>query len=131
MGHKMTGNPMFTDQVKSWIDGLEPRAVTRDLDWELVSRLKVPEGEKNYTCGFEVPIGYILGYKEWALREGKKLEPYWKDQDTETGSFYRSQRDNIVFIIFLDVKTEGSYILPDNVPASRFLNLEVINWLHF
>ena len=112
-------------QVKSWLDdGLKPRAVTRDLDWGIDVPVEGAEGKKLYVW-FDAPIGYISSTKEWAAREGKDWEPYWKDAGTKLVHFIG--KDNIVFhcIIFpAMLKAEGSYILPDNVPANEFLNLE-------
>ncbi len=112
-------------QVKSWLDdGLKPRAVTRDLDWGIDVPVAGAEGKKLYVW-FDAPIGYISSTKEWAAREGKNWEPYWKDADTKLVHFIG--KDNIVFhcIIFpAMLKAEGSFILPDNVPANEFLNLE-------
>jgi methionyl-tRNA synthetase len=125
VGHKNDWKPNVYGQVKSWIDGgLEPRAVTRDLDWGIDVPVEGAEGKKLYVW-FDAPIGYISSSKEWAAREGKNWEPYWKDQDTKLVHFIG--KDNIVFhcIIFpAMLKAEGSYILPDNVPANEFLNLE-------
>jgi methionyl-tRNA synthetase len=125
VGHKNDWKPNVYGQVKSWIDGgLEPRAVTRDLDWGIDVPVEGAEGKKLYVW-FDAPIGYISASKEWALREGKEWEPYWKEQDTKLVHFIG--KDNIVFhcIIFpAMLKAEGSYILPDNVPANEFLNLE-------
>jgi methionyl-tRNA synthetase len=125
VGHKNDWKPNVYGQVKSWIDGgLEPRAVTRDLDWGIDVPVEGAEGKKLYVW-FDAPIGYISSTKEWALREGKDWEPYWKDQDTKLVHFIG--KDNIVFhcVIFpAMLKAEGSYILPDNVPANEFLNLE-------
>jgi methionyl-tRNA synthetase len=125
VGHKNDWKPNVYGQVKSWIDGgLEPRAVTRDLDWGIDVPVEGAEGKKLYVW-FDAPIGYISSSKEWAAREGKDWEPYWKDQDTKLVHFIG--KDNIVFhcIIFpAMLKAEGSYILPDNVPANEFLNLE-------
>jgi len=125
VGHKNDWKPNVYGQVKSWIDGgLEPRAVTRDLDWGIDVPVEGAEGKKLYVW-FDAPIGYISSSKEWAAREGKDWEPYWKDQDTKLVHFIG--KDNIVFhcIIFPALlKAEGSYILPDNVPANEFLNLE-------
>jgi methionyl-tRNA synthetase len=124
-GHKNDWKPNVYGQVKSWIDGgLEPRAVTRDLDWGIDVPVEGAEGKKLYVW-FDAPIGYISSTKEWALREGKEWEPYWKSDDTKLVHFIG--KDNIVFhcIIFpAMLKAEGSYILPDNVPANEFLNLE-------
>jgi methionyl-tRNA synthetase len=112
-------------QVKSWLDdGLKPRAVTRDLDWGIDVPVDGAEGKKLYVW-FDAPIGYISATKEWANREGKNWEDYWKKDDTKLVHFIG--KDNIVFhcIIFpAMLKAEGSYILPDNVPANEFLNLE-------
>ncbi|MFT6748261.1 MAG: methionyl-tRNA synthetase [Flavobacterium sp.] len=112
-------------QVKSWLDdGLKPRAVTRDLDWGIDVPVAGADGKKLYVW-FDAPIGYISATKEWAARENKNWEDYWKKDDTKLVHFIG--KDNIVFhcIIFpAMLKAEGSYILPDNVPANEFLNLE-------
>jgi methionyl-tRNA synthetase len=112
-------------QVKSWLDdGLKPRAVTRDLDWGIDVPVDGADGKKLYVW-FDAPIGYISATKEWAAREGKNWEDYWKKDDTKLVHFIG--KDNIVFhcIIFpAMLKAEGSFILPDNVPANEFLNLE-------
>jgi methionyl-tRNA synthetase len=112
-------------QVKSWLDdGLKPRAVTRDLDWGIDVPVEGAEGKKLYVW-FDAPIGYISSTKEWAAREGKNWEPYWKDENTQLVHFIG--KDNIVFhcVIFpAMLKAEGSFILPENVPANEFLNLE-------
>jgi methionyl-tRNA synthetase len=112
-------------QVKSWLDdGLKPRAVTRDLDWGIDVPLDGAEGKKLYVW-FDAPIGYISATKEWASRTGKNWEDYWKDAETKLVHFIG--KDNIVFhcIIFpAMLKAEGTYILPENVPANEFLNLE-------
>jgi methionyl-tRNA synthetase len=124
-GHKKDWKPNVYGQVKSWIDdGLRPRAVTRDLDWGIPVPVEGAEGKVLYVW-FDAPIGYISSTKEWAERVGKDWEPYWKDKDTKLVHFIG--KDNIVFhcIIFpAMLKAEGSYILPDNVPANEFLNLE-------
>ena len=124
-GHKNDWKSNVYGQVKSWVDGgLEPRAVTRDLDWGIDVPVDGAEGKKLYVW-FDAPIGYISSTKEWAIREGKNWEPYWKDADTKLVHFIG--KDNIVFhcIIFpAMLKAEGSYIMPDNVPANEFLNLE-------
>ncbi|SDR79108.1 methionyl-tRNA synthetase [Formosa sp. Hel1_31_208] len=124
-GHKKDWKPNVYGQVKSWIDdGLRPRAVTRDLDWGIPVPVPGGEGKVLYVW-FDAPIGYISSTKEWAKREGKDWEPYWKDKDTKLVHFIG--KDNIVFhcIMFpAMLKAEGSYILPDNVPANEFLNLE-------
>ena len=124
-GHQKDWKPNVYGQVKSWIDdGLRPRAVTRDLDWGIPVPVAGAEGKVLYVW-FDAPIGYISSTKEWAAREGKNWEPYWKDQNTKLVHFIG--KDNIVFhcIIFpAMLKAEGSYILPENVPANEFLNLE-------
>ena len=124
-GHKKDWKPNVYGQVKSWIDdGLRPRAVTRDLDWGIPVPVKGAEGKVLYVW-FDAPIGYISATKEWAERVDKDWEPYWKDENTKLVHFIG--KDNIVFhcIIFpAMLKAEGSYILPDNVPANEFLNLE-------
>ncbi|CEN51464.1 Methionine--tRNA ligase [Capnocytophaga canimorsus] len=124
-GHKNDWKPNVYGQVKSWLDdGLKPRAVTRDLDWGIPVPVQGAEGKVLYVW-FDAPIGYISSTKEWAAREGKDWEPYWKDQNTKLVHFIG--KDNIVFhcVIFPSMlKAEGSYILPDNVPANEFLNLE-------
>ena len=124
-GHKKDWKPNVYGQVKSWIDdGLRPRAVTRDLDWGIPVPVEGAEGKVLYVW-FDAPIGYISSTKEWAEQNGKDWEPYWKDKDTKLVHFIG--KDNIVFhcIIFpAMLKAEGSYILPDNVPANEFLNLE-------
>ena len=124
-GHKKDWKSNVYGQVKSWIDdGLRPRAVTRDLDWGIPVPVEGAEGKVLYVW-FDAPIGYISSTKEWAERTGKDWEPYWKDENTKLIHFIG--KDNIVFhcIIFpAMLKAEGSYILPDNVPANEFLNLE-------
>ncbi|MGV8945404.1 MAG: methionine--tRNA ligase [Lutibacter sp.] len=124
-GHKNDWKTNVLGQVKSWLDdGLKPRAVTRDLDWGIPVPVKGAEGKVLYVW-FDAPIGYISSTKEWAAREGKDWEPYWKDKDTKLIHFIG--KDNIVFhcIIFpAMLKAEGTYILPENVPANEFLNLE-------
>lgn len=125
IGHKDDWKPNVYGQCKSWIDdGLKPRAVTRDLDWGIPVPLKDAAGKVLYVW-FDAPIGYISSTKEWAEREGKNWEPYWKDASTKLVHFIG--KDNIVFhcIIFpAMLKAEGSFILPENVPANEFLNLE-------
>ncbi|MFK8297974.1 methionine--tRNA ligase [Capnocytophaga cynodegmi] len=124
-GHKKDWKPNVYGQVKSWLDDeLKPRAVTRDLDWGIPVPVEGAEGKVLYVW-FDAPIGYISSTIEWAEREGKDWKPYWKDKDTKLVHFIG--KDNIVFhcIIFPSMlKAEGSYILPDNVPANEFLNLE-------
>jgi methionyl-tRNA synthetase len=125
VGHAKDWKTNVLGQVKSWLDdGLKPRAVTRDLDWGIDVPVEGAEGKKLYVW-FDAPIGYISSTKEWAAREGKDWEPYWKDADTKLVHFIG--KDNIVFhcIIFpAMLKAEGSFILPENVPANEFLNLE-------
>ncbi|MGM0391906.1 MAG: methionine--tRNA ligase [Bacteroidota bacterium] len=125
VGHKKDWKVNVYGQVKSWIDdGLKPRAVTRDLDWGIPVPVEGADGKVLYVW-FDAPIGYISSTKEWAEREGKNWEDYWKAKDTKLVHFIG--KDNIVFhcIIFpIILKAEGSYILPDNVPANEFLNLE-------
>ena len=124
-GHKNDWKPNVYGQVKSWVeDGLRPRAVTRDLDWGIPVPIEGGEGKVLYVW-FDAPIGYISATKEWAKREGKNWEDYWKNEDTKLVHFIG--KDNIVFhcIIFPSMlKAHGGYILPDNVPANEFLNLE-------
>ena len=125
VGHEKDWKVNVLGQVKSWLDdGLKPRAVTRDLDWGIDVPVEGATGKKLYVW-FDAPIGYISATKEWAAREGKNWEDYWKKDDTKLVHFIG--KDNIVFhcIIFpAMLKAEGSYILPDNVPANEFLNLE-------
>ncbi|CAM1356587.1 methionine--tRNA ligase [Tenacibaculum halocynthiae] len=124
-GHKNDWKPNVLGQVKSWIDdGLRPRAVTRDLDWGIPVPVQGADGKVLYVW-FDAPIGYISATKEWAEREGKNWEDYWKKDDTKLVHFIG--KDNIVFhcIIFpAMLKAHGDYILPENVPANEFLNLE-------
>jgi methionyl-tRNA synthetase len=112
-------------QVKSWInEGLKPRAITRDLDWGIPVPLEKADNKVLYVW-FDAPIGYISATKEWALSNNKKWEPYWKDSKTELVHFIG--KDNIVFhcIIFPAIlKASEEFILPKNVPANEFLNLE-------
>lgn len=124
-GHKNDWKPNVYGQVKSWIeDGLKPRAVTRDLDWGVKVPLQEAIGKVLYVW-FDAPIGYISATKEWAKEVGKNWEDYWKDKNTTLIHFIG--KDNIVFhcIIFpAMLKAYGGYILPENVPANEFLNLE-------
>ena len=124
-GHKSDWKSNVLGQVKSWIDdGLRPRAVTRDLEWGIPVPVDGGEGKVLYVW-FDAPIGYISSTKEWAEREGKNWEDYWKDENTKLVHFIG--KDNIVFhcIIFPSMlKAHGGYILPENVPANEFLNLE-------
>lgn len=112
-------------QCKSWLDnGLRPRPMTRDLDWGIPVPVEGAEGKVLYVW-FDAPIGYISATKDWAQETDKNWEDYWKDDQTKLVHFIG--KDNIVFhcIIFPALlKAEGSYILPENVPANEFLNLE-------
>jgi len=123
--HKEDWKSNVYGQCKSWIDdGLRPRAVTRDLDWGIKVPLESADGKVLYVW-FEAPIGYISSTKEWADKKGIDWEPYWKDENTSLIHFIG--KDNIVFhcIIFPALlKAHGDYILPENVPANEFLNLE-------
>ena len=123
--HKSDWKPNVYGQCKSWIDdGLKPRAVTRDLDWGIPVPVKGGEGKVLYVW-FDAPIGYISSTKEWAQREGKDWKPFWQAKDTKLVHFIG--KDNIVFhcIIFPSMlKAHGDFILPENVPANEFLNLE-------
>ncbi|MCB0496878.1 MAG: methionine--tRNA ligase, partial [Cyclobacteriaceae bacterium] len=124
-GHKNDWKTNVYGQCKSWLDqGLQPRAVTRDLEWGVPVPLNNAEGKVLYVW-FDAPIGYISATKDWAKESGKDWEPYWKSDDTKLLHFIG--KDNIVFhcIIFPSMlKQHGDYILPDNVPANEFLNLE-------
>lgn len=124
-GHAHDWKSNVHGQVKSWLnDGLRSRAVTRDLDWGIPVPVEGGDGKVLYVW-FDAPIGYISSTKEWAEREGKDWEPYWKDENTKLVHFIG--KDNIVFhcIIFpVMLKAHGEYILPENVPANEFLNLE-------
>jgi len=124
-GHKDDWKTNVYGQVKSWIDhGLKPRAVTRDLDWGVKVPIEGTEGKVLYVW-FDAPIGYISATKEWGEKTGKDWKPYWKDENTKLVHFIG--KDNIVFhcIIFpVMLHAEGTYIVPENVPANEFLNLE-------
>ena len=117
--------PNVFGQCQSWLkQGLQPRAMTRDLDWGVKVPLPDTEGKVLYVW-FDAPIGYISMTKEWAAANGKNWEEYWKNEDTKLVHFIG--KDNIVFhcIIFpATLMAEGSFILPDNVPANEFMNLE-------
>lgn len=111
-------------QCKSWIDGgLQPRAVTRDLDWGVKVPAADAEGKVLYVW-FDAPIGYISATKQWAINTGKDWKPYWEDKDTKLVHFIG--KDNIVFhcIIFPVMLNLHGNILPDNVPSNEFMNLE-------
>lgn len=124
--HKDDWRATVTGQCKSWIEGgLQSRAVTRDLDWgvKLPPDVKGGEGKVLYVW-FDAPIGYISATKQWALDNNRDWRPYWEDKDTQLVHFIG--KDNIVFhcIIFpVMLKLHGN-ILPANVPANEFLNLE-------
>ncbi len=117
--------PNVYGQCKSWLDGgLKPRAVTRDLDWGIPVPVKGAEGKVLYVW-FDAPIGYISNTKEICEARGEDWEKWWKDPETKLVHFIG--KDNIVFhcIIFpCMMKAYGDYIMPDNVPANEFLNLE-------
>ena len=122
--HGNNWRPSVVGQCKSWIDGgLQPRAVTRDLDWGVKVPLAGADGKVLYVW-FDAPIGYISATKQWALNTGKDWKPYWEDKDTKLVHFIG--KDNIVFhcIIFpVMLKLHGN-ILPTDVPANEFMNLE-------
>jgi methionyl-tRNA synthetase len=122
--HANDWRPSVVGQCKSWIDGgLQPRAVTRDLDWGVKVPLSGADGKVLYVW-FDAPIGYISATKQWALNTGKDWKPYWEDKDTKLVHFIG--KDNIVFhcIIFpVMLKLHGN-ILPQDVPANEFMNLE-------
>lgn len=110
-------------QSLSWINnGLQPRAITRDLTWGV--KVKVDNQDKVLYVWFDAPIGYISATKQWALNHSKNWEPYWKYPDTKLVHFIG--KDNIVFhcIIFPIMLHLNGYILPDQVPANEFMNLE-------
>ncbi|MGB5317504.1 methionine--tRNA ligase [Eudoraea sp.] len=125
VNHKNDWKPNVYGQCKSWLDdGLKPRAVTRDLDWGIPVPVKGGEGKVLYVW-FDAPIGYISSSKEWAARTGNDWEKYWKSKDTKLVHFIG--KDNIVFhcIVFPSMlKAHKDFILPENVPANEFLNLE-------
>lgn len=112
-------------QCMSWIDGgLQPRAMTRDLDWGVKVPLPNSEGKVLYVW-LDAPIGYISATKQWALDNGKDWKEYWQNENRKLIHFIG--KDNIVFhaVIFpIILKDHGDYVLPDNVPAYEFLNLE-------
>lgn len=122
--HKDDWKANVAGQCKSWIDaGLQPRAVTRDLDWGVKVPLENADGKVLYVW-FDAPIGYISATKTWAQQNGKDWEPYWKDKDTKLVHFIG--KDNIVFhcIIFPVMLKLHGFIVPENVPANEFMNLE-------
>ena len=124
-GHKDDWKPNVYGQVKSWLtDGLKPRAMTRDLNWGVPVPLPKAEGKVLYVW-FDAPIGYISFTREWAEKNGKDWKDYWQNENTDLVHFIG--KDNIVFhcIIFpAMMKAHGDYIMPTNVPAFEFLNLE-------
>ncbi len=124
-GHKEDWKPNVYGQVKSWLnDGLKPRAMTRDLNWGVPVPLPNAEGKVLYVW-FDAPIGYISFTKEWAAKNGKDWKDYWQSEESDLVHFIG--KDNIVFhcIIFpAMMKAHGDYIMPKNVPAFEFLNLE-------
>ena len=123
-GHK-EWKPNVYGQVKSWLDnGLQPRAVTRDLDWGVPVPVEEADGKVLYVW-FDAPIGYISNTIEICQERGTDWEKWWKDEETKLVHFIG--KDNIVFhcIIFpCMLKAYGDYIVPENVPANEFLNLE-------
>jgi methionyl-tRNA synthetase len=122
--HASDWKPNVLGQCKSWLDaGLQPRAVTRDLDWGIPVPLAEAAGKVLYVW-FDAPIGYISATRQWALNNNKDWKPYWYDKDTKLVHFIG--KDNIVFhcIIFpVMLKLHGN-IVPDNVPSNEFMNLE-------
>lgn len=117
--------PQVLGQCNSWLkEGLRPRAMTRDLDWGVPVPLPEAEGKVMYVW-LDAPIGYISATKQWAKDKGQDWRPWWHDKDTRLVHFIG--KDNIVFhcIIFpILLKQHGGYLLPENVPANEFLNLE-------
>jgi methionyl-tRNA synthetase len=124
-GHRSDWKSNVYGQCKSWLDqGLQPRAVTRDLNWGIPVPEEGAQGKVLYVW-FDAPIGYISATKKWAIDQQKDWAPYWKSEDTKLVHFIG--KDNIVFhcVIFPTMlKAHGDYILPENVPANEFLNLE-------
>ncbi|GAB2701462.1 methionine--tRNA ligase [Mucilaginibacter koreensis] len=124
-GHAGDWKTNVYGQCKSWIDGgLHPRAVTRDLDWGIKVPVAGADGKVLYVW-FDAPIGYISATRQWGINNNKDWEPYWKSQDTKLVHFIG--KDNIVFhcIVFpVMLKAQGEFILPQNVPANEFMNLE-------
>lgn len=125
--HKEDWKNNVLGQCRSWLeagDGLQSRSMTRDMDWGIPVPLEGADGKVLYVW-FDAPIGYISSTKEWAAEKGVDWKPYWKDEHTKLVHFIG--KDNIVFhcIIFPAIlKTLGEFVLPDNVPANEFLNLE-------
>ena len=124
-GHKDDWKPNVYGQVKSWLnDGLKPRAMTRDLNWGVPVPLPNAEGKVLYVW-FDAPIGYVSFTQEWAEKNGKDWKEYWQSENSDLIHFIG--KDNIVFhcIIFpAMMKAHGEYVMPTNVPAFEFLNLE-------
>lgn len=122
--HKDDWKANVLGQCKSWLDaGLQPRAVTRDLDWGIP--VPLPDAAlKVLYVWFDAPIGYISATKQWAIDNDKDWKPYWQDKETRLIHFIG--KDNIVFhsIIFPAMLSLHGDILPDNVPANEFMNLE-------
>lgn len=132
-GHKNDWKINVVGQCKSWIDaGLQPRAVTRDLDWGVKLPLRAGTSIEENTdrqgkvlyVWFDAPIGYISATKQWALDNGRDWKPFWMDEDTRLVHFIG--KDNIVFhcIIFPVMLKLHGYIVPYNVPGNEFMNLE-------
>jgi len=123
--HQDDWKPNVYGQVKSWLnDGLKPRAMTRDLNWGVPVPLPNAEGKVLYVW-FDAPIGYISFTQEWAEKNGKNWKDFWQNEETDLIHFIG--KDNIVFhcIIFPSMmEAHGDYIMPKNVPAFEFLNLE-------
>lgn len=124
-GHKDDWKPNVYGQVKSWLtDGLKPRAMTRDLNWGVPVPLPDADGKVLYVW-FDAPIGYITFTQEWAQKNGRDWKEFWQNENSDLIHFIG--KDNIVFhcIIFpAMMKAHGNYIMPANVPAFEFLNLE-------
>jgi len=124
-GHASDWRTTVYGQCKSWIDGgLHPRAVTRDLDWGIKVPVRGADGKVLYVW-FDAPIGYISATKQWGIDNNKDWKPYWQDKETKLVHFIG--KDNIVFhcIVFpVMLHAHGEFIVPDNVPANEFMNLE-------
>jgi methionyl-tRNA synthetase len=124
-GHADDWRSTVYGQCKSWIDGgLHPRAVTRDLDWGIKVPVQGADGKVLYVW-FDAPIGYISATKQWAIDNNKDWKLYWQDKESKLVHFIG--KDNIVFhcIVFpVMLQAHGDYVLPDNVPANEFMNLE-------
>jgi methionyl-tRNA synthetase len=124
-GHAGDWKTNVYGQCKSWIDGgLHPRAVTRDLDWGIIVPVEGADGKVLYVW-FDAPIGYISATRQWGIDNNKDWKPYWQDKETKLVHFIG--KDNIVFhcIVFpAMLKAHGEFILPENVPANEFMNLE-------